>query len=344
MKECNRKTGGVMKGRNRKITNRNIALLAVFLGLMLLFSLATPIVGLFGVIGTAFIMLVIIAAAALSEGLIVGTAAGAMFGLVSFVVSFMIPQPLAASFHNPVISVLPRIFIGVVVFYSHKFLKKTIRNPHKKKILDFVRLGVPAALGALFNTLSVLGLIALFDGGDVLKDGRVINAELILLIMATNGVFELILTFLLTPPIVAAMIKFKRANSTIPYIKTDKKTDGNNGEAAVNDGNGSGDKDEKSGTILKTDKDKNAFGTENAKNGDILKTENKDSVKTDEKTDGKSGEAEANDVDESGDKDEKSENGGDKDILNGENKEEKSGGNDMPNGENKEGKTGIRIY
>jgi 5-formyltetrahydrofolate cyclo-ligase len=106
-------------------------------------------------------------------------------------------------------------------------LKKVIKNPNKRKVLDFIKLGVPSALGAVFNTVSVLGLVVLFNGGDVLNDGSVVNIDLILLIMSTNGVFELVSVFVFTPPIAAAMIKFKRANSSIPYINNAKKTDEN---------------------------------------------------------------------------------------------------------------------
>ncbi|MDR2047309.1 MAG: 5-formyltetrahydrofolate cyclo-ligase [Clostridiales bacterium] len=214
-----------MRTKKYRIANREIALLAVFLGLMVLFTFVTPVVSLFGVIGTAFIILIIVASAAISEGLAVGMAAGGIFGLFSFAVSFFIPQPLAPAFQNPIISVLPRIFIGAAVFFTYKFMKKAVKNPGKKRFLSFVQIGAPAAVGALFNTAAVLGLMAAFYYGREVGSGYIINPELLMTIAGTNGAVEFLLTFLLTPPIVTAAVKFRKANSIVP-VKKDARAEG----------------------------------------------------------------------------------------------------------------------
>ncbi|MDR1905886.1 MAG: 5-formyltetrahydrofolate cyclo-ligase [Clostridiales bacterium] len=206
-----------------RLSNRQIAVLAVMTALMLTLMIVTPIANFFGFIGTAFIVLIIIAAAAVSEGLVVGIIAGSVFGVISFIVSFMLPQPLAPCFQNPLISILPRVFIGVVVYAVHRLVDKLIKNSGSGKKHKILRNGIPAAAGALFNTVAVMGLIALFFGGKNVESGNIItsiDAKLILTVIATNGVAEFVLTLLLTPPIVAALTAARRTGKTT--VKADK--------------------------------------------------------------------------------------------------------------------------
>ncbi|MDR3293714.1 MAG: 5-formyltetrahydrofolate cyclo-ligase [Clostridiales bacterium] len=206
-----------------KMTSGQVAMLAVFLGLMLLLTFVAPLLNVFGFIGTAFIVLIIIAVGALSEGRFIGIATGTMFGIISLIASFILPQPLAPCFQNPLISVLPRIFIGLVVYTVYGLLDKAIKNKKKNKAVDYAKFGIAAATGAIFNTLTVMGMIWLFFGGRDVTSGEIstaITPELILAVIATNGTLELALTLILTPPIVMAVTRFKR---TLPPTRSASK-------------------------------------------------------------------------------------------------------------------------
>jgi uncharacterized membrane protein len=80
------------------------------------------------------------------EGPLVGLLVGGIFGLFSFLQSSV---PL---FKDPLVSILPRLFIGVTAYYSYAALKKQS---------EYVALTVAAVVGTLTNTVGVLGMAIL---------------------------------------------------------------------------------------------------------------------------------------------------------------------------------------
>ena len=80
------------------------------------------------------------------EGWAVGGLVGLLFGLFSFLRS---TTPL---FKDPLIAILPRIFIGITTAFVYAGLRRTNEQ---------VALGVSAAVGTLTNTLLVLTLAVL---------------------------------------------------------------------------------------------------------------------------------------------------------------------------------------
>lgn len=67
---------------------------------------------------------------AIIEGPMVGGIIGLVFGLFSMFQNFTAPTLLSFMFWNPLVSVLPRILIGVATGYLFKFLKKQITYKH----------------------------------------------------------------------------------------------------------------------------------------------------------------------------------------------------------------------
>lgn len=80
------------------------------------------------------------------EGPAVGLITGAIFGVFSFL------QPGAPFFTDPLVSVLPRLFIGVVAWLIYRIFKKI------NKTLACVLAGV---FGSATNTVLVLGMATL---------------------------------------------------------------------------------------------------------------------------------------------------------------------------------------
>lgn len=63
--------------------------------------------------------------AAIAEGPVVGALVGLIFGVYSLLNALLRnPSPVAFVFYNPLISVLPRILIGITTYYSYMALKK----------------------------------------------------------------------------------------------------------------------------------------------------------------------------------------------------------------------------
>lgn len=127
---------------------------------------------------------------AVLEGPIVGTAIGLIFGLFSLLQATLAPTgPVDVWFQNPVISVLPRLFIGVVAWLGYKALRK-VNEP--------LALAVAGILGTLTNTVLVLGTIGLF--------GHLPWVALPPIAIA-NGLPEAVLAAILT---VAVVVAWKR--------------------------------------------------------------------------------------------------------------------------------------
>ncbi len=61
--------------------------------------------------------------AAIMEGPLVGALVGLIFGLVSMFQAITNPTPVSFVFLNPIVSILPRMLIGIVSYYAHKALK-----------------------------------------------------------------------------------------------------------------------------------------------------------------------------------------------------------------------------
>lgn len=125
-----------------KLTTRQLAIsgmlgaIAMILGATRLGFIPVPTPA-----GSATIMHIPAILGGILEGPIVGGLVGLIFGIYSFVNA---TNPI---FADPLVAIFPRIFIGVVAYYSYKHLWKNS--------------ALAAALGTLTNTIGVLGLATL---------------------------------------------------------------------------------------------------------------------------------------------------------------------------------------
>ena len=146
--------------------------------------------------------------AAIVLGPIDGAIIGGVWGIITFIRAFTSPTSLLAPiiFTNPLISVLPRIMIGVVaglLFY------KVLRN----RMNDTTAMSVAGVLGSITNTILVLGFVYLFVR-EPYANAIDVNVEdllpAILAIVGTNGVPEAILSGIITPIIAKPLLKLRR--------------------------------------------------------------------------------------------------------------------------------------
>lgn len=149
---------------------------------------------------------------AILEGPIAGVVIGLIFGISSIIQALLRPNILSFAFVNPLVSVLPRILIGLVSYYSYKLVLTIFsRNNTKNKISkvsDTVSVGVSAALGTLTNTAGVLGMMYLLYADRVASAmGVERNAVggVILAIGVTNGIPEIIVAVLITIGVIRAV-------------------------------------------------------------------------------------------------------------------------------------------
>lgn len=137
------------------------------------------------------------------EGLIVG----GVWGIVRLIKAYTLPAtPLDfLLFTNPLISLVPRILIGLSAGLVYQAFRK--RNKEKTGMI------VGAVAGSLTNTVLVLGFIALLYGNEYSAALEVDPSNLmaaLAVVVATNGVAEAIASAILAPIISRALLRVRR--------------------------------------------------------------------------------------------------------------------------------------
>jgi uncharacterized membrane protein len=132
------------KFSTRKIVITGVlAAIAILLGVTRFGFIPVP-----NVSGNATIMHVPAIIGGVMEGPLVGLLVGGIFGTFSFL------QATSPIFANPLVSIVPRLFIGVTAYYSYKAVKS--QN-------EYLALVIAGIVGTLTNTILVLGAAIAFD-------------------------------------------------------------------------------------------------------------------------------------------------------------------------------------
>ena len=120
--------------------------------------------------------------------------AGLIFGISSFISSFIFGKTAIFGFANPLISVLPRIVVGFALFLVFKGVYALLKTwmPKSNKTL-YLSISIACVLGALVNTSTVVPMMWLF---------QVVAKESLTAILIANLIPELIVPALIVPPIV----------------------------------------------------------------------------------------------------------------------------------------------
>ncbi len=176
-----------------------LSILALFIAFIIIQNFV-PLLGYIpvGPLSLTTIQITVIIAAVIF-GPIDGGIVGAVWGILSCIKALTAPsspvEPLI--FTNPLIAVIPRIVVGIVAGYLFIFLNKL----KVKKTISMVLSGLA---GALTNTILVLGLIYIFYRTPAVAHAYGVSdpkylGGLLLVVIATNGIPEAILSSIITP-------------------------------------------------------------------------------------------------------------------------------------------------
>ncbi|WP_040537658.1 ECF transporter S component [Lentilactobacillus parafarraginis] len=181
----------------RKGQTLRFNLLAMFIAIIIL-QTSIPLIG---YIPIGPLSITIISATVVIATILMGTLDGAIvggaWGVLTFIRAFVWPtSPLATIvFVNPVVSVVPRILIGVVAGVTYQALRKRFKR-------QSVSISIAAVLGSLTNTVLVLGLIYVFYRANAPQLYQVNIKELLpylLSVVGTNGIPEAIFCGVVAP-------------------------------------------------------------------------------------------------------------------------------------------------
>ncbi len=152
----------------------------------------------------ATVMQIPVVIGAILEGPIVGVTVGLIFGLFSIIQNLTNPSSiLYFALINPLVSVLPRMLIGVTTYYSYKIPLKN----------DVVKTGIAAAIGSFTNTAGVLGMIYILYAAQYAAAKNIpvsTAAAAIFGVALTNGIPEMVVCVLITIPVVLAVRKIMK--------------------------------------------------------------------------------------------------------------------------------------
>lgn len=202
----------IQAGSTPYFTVRRITIIALLSAIAIVMSIVPGIGYIYvGVIKATFMHIPVIIAAIL-EGPLAGAIVGMIFGISSLVINMS--GPLAPVFINPMVSVVPRILIGIIAAYIYRLMAG---YSHDKSFIGKLlkRLAVPlaAAAGTITNTVGVLSMIYFVAAKQFtqIKGITMGNLGKVLLGVAlTNGIAELCIAVVLVTVIVKSLKSIKR--------------------------------------------------------------------------------------------------------------------------------------
>jgi uncharacterized membrane protein len=183
--------------------NRQRLMMITTLGLLMAMIIIMTYIPNLGYITTGFFSITIVHIPVIIGAILTGPIGGLVLGTTWGVTSWHYATTLgtieAAIFVNPLVSILPRILVGLIISYSSLGLKKIIR-------FDFARNLVVSILGALSNTVLVLTAIFLFASSGLVTFNQGL-AYIFTFVISLNGSLEILSAGLLAPTVLKALSK-----------------------------------------------------------------------------------------------------------------------------------------
>ncbi|MEW9078879.1 ECF transporter S component [Terrisporobacter glycolicus] len=187
----------------RRLNVRRMTIIGVLSAISIMMSML-PFIG-YIPIGPikATIMHIPVIIGAIIEGPVVGATIGLIFGLTSLWNAITQPVLLSPLFINPLVSVLPRILIGIVAYYVYQGVYKVSKKVYASGF-------VAGIIGSLANTAGVLGMIYILyaDKYLALMEQQGSSASKLLFgVVLTSGVPEALIAGLIVSAVSVALIR-----------------------------------------------------------------------------------------------------------------------------------------
>ncbi|MDD9149569.1 MULTISPECIES: ECF transporter S component [unclassified Sporolactobacillus] len=196
-----------MKNNQRNNRTYRIVLMGIFTAIIILQNFV-PFLGYIpvGPLSLTVIHITVIITA-IVLGPVDGAIIGGIWGMTTFIRAFTFPSsPIAPIvFTNPLISIVPRILIGLFAGYAYRLLRRIKR-------FDLAAMSLSAILGSLTNTVLVLGLIYLFYRVPYANYYQMDVSKLLpalLFIVCTNGLAEAFAAAVISPLVAKPLLRIR---------------------------------------------------------------------------------------------------------------------------------------
>ena len=175
---------------NKRSVARDVAFLGVMLALVFVFLLVETFLfnALFGNFTPAALTIPLAIAVSVTgdkRNMFIG---GTLLGVSSFVLAILIANPV---FLNPLVSIAPRVFIGITAYFVCLLFKKLFKNAKSGFLRNVLPYSFAGVAGVLTNTVLVVTMVWVFTSSTL--------AEVIATILLVNFVSELVSAAVLVP-------------------------------------------------------------------------------------------------------------------------------------------------
>ncbi|MDD4120982.1 MAG: ECF transporter S component [Clostridia bacterium] len=192
--------------------NRNIALIGITIALIIVLQALAEVIQLFGLQISLALGLIPVLVISQLKGWKIGAICGLAFGIVSMSIAAIrySAVPVFRNAINPLVSVMPRILVGIVTgalasTFSKLSLKWKERGKYKLFTRKYFLSAVATLAGVLTNTIGFLGMFFVFSA-DQSVGGYTVNIAYIFgMIVAINTVVEAISYVVLVPAITESL-------------------------------------------------------------------------------------------------------------------------------------------
>lgn len=186
--------------------SRDIAYIGIFSALVVVLQAIAEITKILGLPMSLALGLIPVLVAGQLRGVKTGVIVGGVFGLTSLILAVIyvasLPNSYAQIIINPLVSVFPRIMVGLV---SALVYKAFTRRGERSRAKRYVFSAVSALLGVVTNTVLFLGMYAAFAYGRTFDDATIDFRWIITAVVAINTIIEAVAFPLITGGVVSAV-------------------------------------------------------------------------------------------------------------------------------------------
>ena len=187
----------------RRLNVRKMTVIGVLSAISIMMSML-PFIGYIPIGPTkATIMHIPVIIGAIIEGPVVGATIGLIFGLTSLWNAMTQPTITSIFFLNPLVSILPRVLIGVVAYYVYQGIYKRSKKVYAAGFMA-------GLIGSLANTVGVLGMIYVLYADKYMERIGQAGADAgkwLFTLAATNGVPEALVAALIVSAVSVSLIR-----------------------------------------------------------------------------------------------------------------------------------------
>ncbi|MGL5695049.1 MAG: ECF transporter S component [Peptostreptococcaceae bacterium] len=190
----------------RKVNPKKMAIIGMLSAISMMLSMV-PFLGYIQIGPIAITTMCIpVIIAGIMEGPMAGMIVGFMFGATSMFRAFSNPVGINFVFMNPLVSIMPRLIIGVIAYYSFKLVMKASKNAYISGL-------VSGAIASFTNTAGVLTMIYVLYAqryAEALGEHASAAKTLLIATATTNGIAEAIGGALVVSAVASVLTKSKR--------------------------------------------------------------------------------------------------------------------------------------